>query len=86
MFEAGGFFCDLNTLFFRGFEVSGHVDKAGCLVHPSIALEVIDEGAEIEIDGAADAAVIVAEHVFGVDEAGFVFVDFDAAFDEGEIV
>lgn len=47
---------------------------------------MINEGAEIEVNGAADAINVVTKHVFGVDEAGFVFVDFDAAFDEREVV
>ncbi len=47
---------------------------------------MVNQGAEVEVDGAADAEVVVAEHAFRVDEARFVFVDFDAAFDEGEII
>ncbi len=47
---------------------------------------MVDEGAEVEVDGAADAVVVVTEHGFGVDEARFIFIDFDAAFDEREIV
>lgn len=47
---------------------------------------MVNQGAEVEVDGAADAEVVVAEHAFCVDEARFVFVDFDAAFDEGEII
>lgn len=56
------------------------------MIHPSSALEVVDEGAEVEVDSATDAVIVVAEHVFGVDEARFVFIDFDAALDEGEVV
>lgn len=56
------------------------------MIHPSGALEVIDERAEVEVNSATDAVIVIAEHVFGVDEARFVFIDFDAAFDEGEVV
>lgn len=47
---------------------------------------MVDKRAEVKVDGAADAEIVVAEHAFGMDEAGFIFVDFDAAFEEGEVI
>ena len=47
---------------------------------------MVDEGAEAEVDGAADAVVVVKQSAgFGVMKARFIF-RFDAAFDEREIV
>lgn len=86
LFQAGGFGGDFDTGFFRFLEVGGHVGEAGGFIHPGGALEVVYQGAEVEVDGAADAEVVVAEHAFCVDEARFVFVNLDAAFDEGEII
>ena len=86
LFQAGGFGGDFETGLFRFLEVGGHVGEAGGFIHPSGAFEMVNQGAEVEVDGAADAEVVVAEHAFRVDEARFVFVDFDAAFDEGEII
>ncbi len=46
---------------------------------------MVDEGAEAEVDGAADAVVVVKQSAgFGVMKARFIF-RFDAAFDEREI-
>ena len=86
LFQAGGFGGDFETGLFRFLEVGGHVGEAGGFIHPGGAFKMIDQGAEVEVDGAADAEVVVAEHAFCVDEARFVFVDFDAALDEGEVI
>ena len=82
----GGLGSDFEAGFFSGLKIGSHIGETRSFIHPSGAFEMVDEGAEVEVDGAANAVIVVAEHVFGVDEAGFVFVDFDAAFDEGEVV
>lgn len=81
MFEPGGFGGDFDAGLFCGFEVGRHVGEAGGLIHPGGTLKMIDEGAEVEVYGATDAVIVVAEHIFGMDEAGLIFVDFDATFD-----
>lgn len=86
LFEAGGFGGDFDARLFGSFKVGGHVGEAGGLVHPGSAFKMVDKGAEVEVDGAADAEIVVAEHAFSVDETGFVFIDFDAALEEGEVI
>ena len=42
--------------------------------------------AVIQIGGADHSGIVIAEAHFGVDEAGLIFVDFDAAFDEHLVI
>lgn len=86
MFEAGGFGGDFDARLFGSFEVGGHVGEAGGLVHPGGTFKMVDKGAEVEVDSAADAEIVVAEHAFSVDKTGFVFVDFDAALEERKVI